>query len=325
MFDSPVLDLVILLSFTYFIGSLILSAINEALSGTLRLRQVDLKKGIYNFFLSPAWRQFVTNRFYESPNIQTLMRKKGRLPAYIPAKNFVLAIVEQLDGNFYKNGVITPLTKDNLPDGASILPHDMVVVLQTISKQVASVPIEQFTVEFEKRLEEFYNLTMDRVTGWYKRRVRRLLIALGFVLSVALNIDTIKVVNDAMADKGKLSKAVDNIAANLPANEKLNISAIIVNDSLGTIRIEQATDSINGLVLTYKKTTGYELGYKNWDDFKEQWSKDFLKKLLGVLLTAFALQLGSNYWFDLMNRAVNVRATGRKPDELRPDSKKTKS
>jgi len=36
MFNSPVLDLVILLTFIYFTGSLILSAINEAIAGALR-------------------------------------------------------------------------------------------------------------------------------------------------------------------------------------------------------------------------------------------------------------------------------------------------
>lgn len=51
MFNSPVLDLVILLSFTYFIGSLILSAINEAIAGAFRLRQKDF------FIQSGKWCQ----------------------------------------------------------------------------------------------------------------------------------------------------------------------------------------------------------------------------------------------------------------------------
>lgn len=336
MFNSPVLDLVILLSFTYFIGSLILSAINEALAGTLRLRQTDLKKGIYRFFLSSSWRTFVKNTFFESPHIQTLMKAKDKFPAYIPARNFVLAIVEHLDANAYKDGNILVLNKDGSiattgegPEKKAIngnaLPKDMITVLQTIMKQVGSVNIEERGKEFEAKLEEFYNLTMDRVTGWYKRRVRRILLALGLALAVILNIDTIKIANDAMKDKTRLAKAVDNISAKLPRIDSLDNKSYVVTDSAGMVVIKQTTKNLEGVVLTYNETTGYKLGYTDWNDFQKQWSANFLKKLLGVLLTAFALQLGSNYWFDLMNKAVNVRSTGRKPDEVRPDSKTTKS
>lgn len=332
MFNSPVLDLVILLSFTYFIGSLILSAINEALAGTLRLRQADLKKGIYRFFLSPSWRQFVKHRFFESPSIQTLMREKHRLPAYIPAKNFVLAITEYLDAEAYQNGSIRvldknkkPVTNPNHPEekmSGDGLPQDLVTVLETIMKQVAVLDPSKRIGEFEKRVEEFYNLTMDRVTGWYKRRVRRILLALGIILSIALNIDTIKIANDAMSDKDKLTKTVDNIAANMTKLEAWNAKGIVIRDTLGQINIRPTATGADSLGIFYQQTTGYKLGYASLDDFKNQWSSPrFFLKLLGVLLTAFALQLGSNYWFDLMNKAVNVRATGRKPDAQRPAPK----
>jgi hypothetical protein len=54
MFSSPVLDLVILLSFIYFTGSLILSTINEAIAGSLRLRPGQLETTLQNLFLITA-------------------------------------------------------------------------------------------------------------------------------------------------------------------------------------------------------------------------------------------------------------------------------
>jgi hypothetical protein len=37
--------------------------------------------------------------------------------------------------------------------------------------------------------------------------------------------------------------------------------------------------------------------------------------LLGWLITAFAVSLGAPFWFDLLNKFVNVRASGKPPEE----------
>lgn len=38
-------------------------------------------------------------------------------------------------------------------------------------------------------------------------------------------------------------------------------------------------------------------------------------KIFGLLLTACALLLGAPFWFDLINKFINVRGTGKKPEE----------
>ncbi|MEU7908022.1 hypothetical protein [Actinoplanes sp. NPDC049118] len=40
---------------------------------------------------------------------------------------------------------------------------------------------------------------------------------------------------------------------------------------------------------------------------------DWLLKLLGLALTAAAAAIGAPFWFDLLNRLVNLRSTGRRP------------
>jgi hypothetical protein len=41
----------------------------------------------------------------------------------------------------------------------------------------------------------------------------------------------------------------------------------------------------------------------------------FWPKLIGLLVTAFALSLGAPFWFDMLNKVVNIRNAGRAPDE----------
>ncbi len=42
-----------------------------------------------------------------------------------------------------------------------------------------------------------------------------------------------------------------------------------------------------------------------------------LIKLAGIVLTSLAIQLGAPYWFDMLNRVVNIRNTGLKPGETK--------
>jgi hypothetical protein len=44
-------------------------------------------------------------------------------------------------------------------------------------------------------------------------------------------------------------------------------------------------------------------------------------KLLGWLLTAFAISLGSTFWFDLLSRIIQLRGTGPKPDDKKSNVK----
>jgi hypothetical protein len=44
---------------------------------------------------------------------------------------------------------------------------------------------------------------------------------------------------------------------------------------------------------------------------RDQW----LTMILGWLITAFAVSLGAPFWFDLLNKFINVRASGKAPEE----------
>lgn len=331
MFNSPVLDLVILLSFTYFIGSLILSAINEAIAGGLRLRQKQLKFAIENMFFSSDWKTFIQKQFSKSPHIQSLMKSSGRYPAYIPAKSFVLAIVEQFRKAQQKIEEVNPgngnTTADtpkigynalstSLANSQLLIPHCLKEILLDFATQVeAMYPKEKQVHEFEKRLEEFYDSSMDRTGGWYKRKTRSILLILAIALSVALNIDTIQIIDNALTDKQTLSKAVDNISSNIKDIESLKSIAVTDSSVIITEGLADTKENIKKITLEFEKNTGYGFGYK---DFLSEWKAAFWTKLVGILITAFALQLGSSYWFDLMNKAVNIRAVGKRPDEKRP-------
>ena len=82
-------------------------------------------------------------------------------------------------------------------------PHDDVVDIET--RQILELHLlaanEAMDV-FTKRLETWFDDTMNRVSGRYKRQVQFILFAIGIPLAFILNIDSIEIA-------GKLSKKKD--------------------------------------------------------------------------------------------------------------------
>jgi hypothetical protein len=167
------------------------------------------------------------------------------------------------------------------------------------------------------------------------------LLIIGILLAIILNIDTIRIVNDALRDKKQLGATTDRIAELLPGITSDSSSEITIRDNKNNVLFSQkvlvSPDSaqlpdskkwvqLQALTVEYENVTGYHLGYTGLDGFLNDWfgigsSQDvtdkllgFFSKFLGVLITGFALQVSANYWFDLMNKVVNIRAVGKRPN-----------
>src|SRR5439155_2686832 len=59
----------------------------------------------------------------------------------------------------------------------------------------------------QANVEAWFNSSMDRVSGWYKRRTQTIIFVVGFVLTVAVNADTLTVAESLVQDDA-LRKAV---------------------------------------------------------------------------------------------------------------------
>ena len=46
-------------------------------------------------------------------------------------------------------------------------------------------------------------------------------------------------------------------------------------------------------------------------------AQGWIFKIIGLLVTVFAISLGAPFWFDLLNKIVSIRASGRSPREAK--------
>jgi len=274
MFGSYILDVAIGLIFVYMLLSLLCSTINEqVIARFFSLRAKTLKTGIQNMLADPQG--ILTKQVYNNPLIQGLSQKtrsgKSRDPSYIPSNIFAQAVMA-LD-------VVQMYQKD--PDAQnSLMPDALALLLKKANKD----PQKELAY-----IEQWYDETMDRVSGWYKRNVQLIIFILGFIIVVGLNVDTLAIItnlsNDTVLRSGFVS-AVQGSAAS-PTHADLPT-------------LQKAFEQIQ-LVIGWSSSS-----------LPTDWSS-WILKIVGLLATIFAVSLGAPFWFDLLNKFISFRSSGPQP------------
>lgn len=332
MFNSPIIDLAIALCFTYFVLSLLVSTIHEFIFSVLRNKRGKfLFQALQNLFFDSSWKDFVSKKFFNSVHIQSLMKAKDKFPSYIPAENFAMAIMDQLrqsNAALNMEQVKSFLTgKTELSE--SLVSGDLRKTLLSLSER-AKGDINQF----QKSIEDFFNNAMDRAAGVYKRSAQKFILLIAFILAASLNADTIHIARTLWENPDALTKTVDNISQLTKQIQKdstenftiSNADSMVILDTK-KIRDSLATDSTGKLLRIpieeikqtriYLTRAGIPMGWTQ-KNFPPQDGEDgfwgWLIKIAGILITTIALQLGAPFWFDLLNKVINLRATGKKPN-----------
>ena len=199
MFGSEVLEVGIGMALLFLFMSLIATALRELIENFAKSRSHDLERGISELLQERKFAGALEN-FYTHPMIASLYDgdyKAGsrKLPSYIPRQSFSLAV---LDIAAKATEIDSPLSLDSLKKGlAGVSEPNPVqrVVLTALSSGANDLD------KVRKTIEEWYDGTMDRVSGWYTRRTARILGALGLATAVFFNVDAITVAQSLIRDK----------------------------------------------------------------------------------------------------------------------------
>jgi hypothetical protein len=149
-------------------------------------------------------------------------------------------------------------------------------------------------------IEGWFNDAMERLSGWYKRRTQWVLLALAIGISIGLNVDTFRVYSGLYRDsttRAAVVAAAQRIAQQPPAT----------SDQTPLTQVGQVQEELQQLNIPM-----------GWSDPKQR--PDFsdplaiLAALIGWLITGFAAAQGAPFWFDTLNKLVNVRSTGQRPE-----------
>jgi hypothetical protein len=190
-----------------------------------------------------------------------------------------------------------------------------------------------------ENIEQWFNSTMERVSGWYKRRTQLIILILGFGIAAVFNIDSIVMAGRLATDKSlreslvaaseEYAKASAASAAASPAvtpsaspspasSEPSPTPAASPSPTKAEQTFEDDYKRLEnlGLPIGWDTTEANKLLSQGVLTNKRAWTR----KLIGLLITALAVSLGAPFWFDLLNKFMVVRSTI-KPHEKSPEEK----
>lgn len=342
MLDSGILEIAIGVSFVFLSVSLICSAVREAIETVMKTRARDLERGLREL-LDDQHGTGLVKELFNHPRIYALFggsydpNKRGNLPSYIPAAQFSAALMDLVvrrpgAGHPYPT---PPLSIDSLRSAAAVIDNDRVKRAILSAVDMAEGDIGRVRLE----LENWFDGTMDRVSGWYKRRTQLILLVIGLGAAVLLNIDAITIVKrlgedetlrkavvtlvDASGDKGTENRGAPVAPAPPgapPTEASEDISASRLRMSVSDI--QQIRAQFNEIGLPIGWSAGWpapqyaasceaqprcELSGGTW-----------FQIVIGWLITALAVMLGAPFWFDLLNKFMVIRSTV-KPHEKSPE------
>lgn len=294
------LQVVIGLIFVLLLLSLLATTVMELLSSLLSLRGKNLEKALRNMLANTDVDEKVLAAFKGNSLYRQLSGKLGksrRSPSYISDDSFQSILMDVI----LKGEGMEKLEAriDELPD------EDLKNVLRQFLRETGN-NIDAFKV----KVKGWYNDVMDRASGWYKRYTQKLLVGVGFLIAVIFNADTLAIYERLESDPETLQKVVNLAEDFVDSQDTLQLGANLNPE------FEQSIEKLKGLVDNQIESVSSPLGlgWKNVIWAEVTWY-DALTKVLGWIVTALAISLGAPFWFDLLKKMVNLRSSGKRPDE----------
>ena len=338
MFGLQMLDVVIGIVFIYLLLSLVCSALGEMIASVLKCRARCLRQSLRELFNDKDGTG-LTKQLYEHRLIYGFFKggykpnKARNLPSYIPARDFALALMDIISPSTLKtaSGAAFATAEPNkvnkaVPPTGTPKPLNTLQIAARVfqSPQVrqALIPLVDAAGDdvskVRENIEGWYDSTMQRVTGQYKRHIQVVLLIVSFIVTIVVNADTIAIAEylsrNAAARSAIVEQAKSHVRRHTPSQETVKQSAI--QDSNDTEELVKKLSSV--------KELGLPIGWDKDNPFKwkpitlSNYWKQSSPHLVGWVITAIALSMGASFWFDFLKKLIAIRST------IKPEEKESK-
>ncbi|MBR8836727.1 MAG: hypothetical protein DSM106950_22590 [Stigonema ocellatum SAG 48.90 = DSM 106950] len=203
-------------------------------------------------------------------------------------------------------------TINSLPDN---VPNSVLTSLSVLAKrsQIKAKEIDEELNQFRQEVETWFDRSMERASGVYKRNAKGIAILIGLTIAALTNTDTFHIVSRLSRDTAVRTALTQN-AVQQPNFNDPDVRNRFYQDLDGvSLPIGWANDNLN---------QQYELKHPaQWDNSKIWLLRifQFFRMILGWIVSGIAISMGAPFWFDLLNKFINVRNTGPKPETYTKD------
>jgi len=207
---------------------------------------------------------------------------------------------------------------EQLPDGHT--KESLLVLVDKTRRETTLITNEivstgQQVEKLRQNVEDWFNQAMDRVGGWYKRWTQVVLVIIAGIVVGAANVDTIALVERFNRDntlRASVVAAAEKIGSNPTTDAKAREDLINAGNNLH-------------LPLGWKPDPNDPEEYR-LEQVPDKWWPGRVVKFFGLLISVLAVSQGAPFWFDTLNKFVNLRGAGTPPGETKksapqPDKK----
>lgn len=311
--SGQILDTAIGLTFIFVALSLVCSFIQELLATVFSWRSEFLERGLRSMLQRTPESdddgpdtagEGLTDKVLTSAFIREKLsaqaRKRGRrVPSYLSSRTFGLALLDTIAPPATGGQDLLARARTGL---AQILPDHEHPVRRQLEVLIDEAGGDRD--KFRGAVEGWYDDTMDRVSGWYKRRSQVVLVAIGILVAGFANTDTVEVTTRLWKEDAVRAAIVAQASEAVEAGDEEDLET----------RLEEHGSLVDGvrqldLPIGWNEANGQpeDLDVVGGDDSTIAW-------LAGVLLTGLALSFGAPFWFDALSKLARMRISGRKPE-----------
>ncbi|HEY2054997.1 MAG TPA: hypothetical protein VGH14_13775 [Solirubrobacterales bacterium] len=295
---SPILDVAIGLSFVFFLLAVIASAINEGIASVFNLRGKTLEEGLVGMLKDPA----TVTSLLEHDLVRTELDKDPRSAATARRLRWEKFLPKawrkyERSSSYVAPEVFAAAFKDLYGDLKD---------KPEVKAQLKALGVTGAWTGFQgdlKKVESWFDRSMERVSGWYRRKSQLITVAIAVVVAIGLNASALRIVERLEKEPTVRTALVAQAEA---ATKEAKTSVAAKEASL-----EHAGEAASG---AYDKLGAMKVpllwGGENVPSGVSGWGTN----VLGWLLTIIAISLGAPFWFDALGKLANLRTTGKKPE-----------
>lgn len=337
---DAILEVAIGLVFSWLILSIAVMQAQEWIGSKLAWRSAFLEKAIANMLKDPA----LVKEFYNHPLIQSLSepldekkRKKTgedyRKPSYIPAGKFASVafdVIMSANNPAYECGNASISIKQ-VRETVNTLKTKNPDLARTIENIFPNLNAKTTATELSiaatrGRIETWFDDSMDRLSGWYKRHANTWALGIGITLAFFINIDSIEIAQQLWREPTMRQAIVvqaqiaDNTEIDVSSPEKLEDYYANLTIPIGWITVIAEPNMTCGWM------PGKDVYPAVWADGKCRILTNLPKmndgwgwavKFIGLFISGLAAAQGAPFWFDTLKDLINLRGSGNVPEKTK--------
>ncbi|MEB3359689.1 MAG: hypothetical protein VKK04_23385 [Synechococcales bacterium] len=199
--------------------------------------------------------------------------------------------------------------QDQIPDQ---LKRNLISLAEEV--QIKSNLLSTGVRDLESKIESWFDRSMDRASGVYKRNARGIALIIGFIIATSTNTDTIYIVSRLSKDS-VLRTTIGQAAEQLTlANRTIVLQEATAADGSEmdeAAQLQVIRDAVNSALDGLPLPIGWSETIVAQQQLQaEGWQFPILRRIIGWFITGIALSMGASFWYNLIGKIIRVRNTG---------------